>query len=314
VPDPSPGSSEVVVAVRGCGICGTDKHILEEGIPTVSYPLIPGHEPWGEIVAAGKEAPGVKLGDVVAVDPSLHCGVCRRCRRGQGNLCEYWGAIGGTRAGAWADYVALPAANAHVLRDFPVECAAIIEPVACALRGIHQLGPGPGQSALVVGGGTMGLILAILLELGGVEPITVVETDPERRALGQRLGRVETRGWDGLGEDEWDLVVDATGNSGAIQDALERVAPGGRFMVFGVASPAARVEFSPFRLYQREITIVASMAILRTFSSAIDVVGRHPRRFLPLLTHSFELEEFDLAVAALADGGTVKVTMAPKLP
>jgi 2-desacetyl-2-hydroxyethyl bacteriochlorophyllide A dehydrogenase len=319
VPDPSPVHGEVVVAVRGCGICGTDKHILEEGLPTVSYPLVPGHEAWGEVVAVGgedrgppEEGGGLQVGDVVAIDPSLHCGVCRRCRRGQGNLCEHWGAIGGTKAGAWADYVAVPVANAHVLRDFPLNCASIIEPVACALRGIHQLRPEPGQSALVVGGGTMGLLLAVLLEFAGVEPITVVETRLERRTVGQRLAQIETRGPDDLAGEDWDLVIDATGSPRAIESGIERVAPGGKFMVFGVASPDARVEFSPFRFYQREITIVGSMAILRTFSSAIEVVGRHPERFLPLLTHSFELQEFDLAVAALGDGAAVKVTLAPK--
>jgi NADPH2:quinone reductase len=82
-------------------------------------------------------------------------------------------------------------------------------------------------------------------------------------------------------------------------------------MIFGVASPAARVGISPFLVYQREITIVGSMAILRTFSSAVDVVGRHADRFRPLLTHTFGLDEFERAVSALGDGSAVKVTIAP---
>jgi 2-desacetyl-2-hydroxyethyl bacteriochlorophyllide A dehydrogenase len=312
VPDPSAVAGEVVVAVRGCGICGTDRHILEEGLPTVRYPLVPGHEPWGEVVAVGAGSPWVAVGDLVAVDPSLHCGVCVRCRRGQGNLCERWGAIGGTQAGAWADFVVVPAPNAHLLPEgFPLDCASIIEPVACALRGQERLRSRPGQSALIVGGGTMGLILAILLQLSGVEPITIVEANPERRVLGQRLTGATAVAQDGLGEAEWELVVDATGNPAAIEGALEHVAPGGTFMVFGVAPVEARVDFSPFRVYQRELTIVGSMAILRTFSSAVDVVGRHAERFRPLLTHSFGLEEFDRAVSTLGDGSAVKVTITP---
>lgn len=311
VPEPTPVSGEVVVAVRGCGICGTDRHILEEGLPTISYPLVPGHEPWGEVVAVTAGA-DVKVGDLVAVDPSLHCGTCSRCRRGQGNLCERWGAIGGTRAGAWAEYVSLPSPNAHLLDDgFPIDCASIIEPVACGLRGVQQLRPEPGQSALVVGGGTMGLILAVLLQLRGVGPITVVELDPRRRALSSKLIGVESRGPDELGDEEWELVVDATGNAGAIADALERVAPGGTFLIFGVASPEATAAFSPFRVYQRELTIVGSMAILRTFAGAVDVVQRHAERFRPLLTHTFGLEQFDQAVATLGAPDAVKVTIAP---
>ncbi len=201
VPDPVPGAGEVVVAVRGCGICGTDRHILEEGLPTVAYPLIPGHEPWGQVVAAAGDVE-VAVGDLVAVDPSLHCGTCRRCRRGQGNLCERWGAIGGTHSGAWAEYVALPAANAHVLGEgFPLDCASIIEPVACGLRGVHQLRPEADQSALIVGGGTMGLILAVLLDLRGVGPVTIAELDPGRRALAPALVGAEafTRNEHGYG-------------------------------------------------------------------------------------------------------------------
>jgi len=312
VPDPVPAREGVVVAVRGCGICGTDRHILEEGLPTARYPLVPGHEPWGEVVAVGQDVDGVRVGDLVAVDPSLHCGRCARCRRGQGNLCERWGAIGGTEPGAWADFVAAPAANAHVLPEgFPLDCASIVEPVACALRGLARLRPEPDRSALVYGGGTMGLLLAILLDLQGVGPIAVAETNAARRETGRRLTGLRVVDPAGLGDEEAELVVDATGHPAAIEEALERVAPGGTFMVFGVASPGAAVHYSPFRVYQRELTIVGSMAILRTFAPAVDVVARHAERFRPLLTHAFELARFDDAVAALADGSSVKVTLVP---
>ena len=312
VEDPAPGPDELVVAVRGCGICGTDRHILEEGLPSVPYPLIPGHEPWGEVVAAGAGALGPSEGTLVAVDPSLHCGRCDRCRRGQGNMCERWGAIGGTQSGAWADYVVLPAANAHVLPEgFPLDCASIVEPVACALRGMHQLRPEGDRSALVVGGGTMGLILAILLELRGVGPLTVVEANRERRELGGRLVPARMLAPDELGDLEADYVIDATGVPAAVQDALPRVAPNGTFMVFGVSAPEATVWISPFEIYRREITIVGSMAILRTFAAAVETVARHGDRFRPLLTHSFGLDRFADAVATMSSGDAVKVTIEP---
>jgi 2-desacetyl-2-hydroxyethyl bacteriochlorophyllide A dehydrogenase len=312
LPDPTPNLGEAIVAVRGCGICGTDRHILEEGLLTAKYPLVPGHEPWGEVVAIGPNAEGVKIGDIVAVDPSLHCGKCPRCRRGQGNLCEHWGAIGGTQAGAWAEFVALPAANAHLLPDeYPLDCASLVEPVACALRGLLRLRAEPDRPALIFGGGTMGLLLAILLELRGVGPITIVETNPDRRLLGKSL--VDCRFIDpaSLGDEEADVVVDATGSEAAIEAALDHVAPGGTFMVFGVASPEARVEYSPFRVYQREITIVGSMAILGTFASAVSVVSHNAERFRPLLTHRFGLDGFNEAIATLSDGRSVKVVIEP---
>lgn len=313
VPDPAPGPHDVVVAVRGCGICGTDRHILEEGLPTASYPLIPGHEPWGEVVAVGREATLVRTGDLVAVDPSLHCGACVECRRGRGNLCLRWGAIGGTRPGAWADLVLAPERNAYVLPEgYPLGCASLIEPVACAVRGLKRLAAEPGRSCLIVGGGTMGILLGILLELDGCEPVTVVEASPGRRSFARAATGLNVIAPDELGEQTADYVIDATGVPAAIEDAIGRVAPGGTFMVFGVASPDALVSVSPFAIYQREITVVGSMAILHSFQPAVELVAAHADRFRPLLTHTFELAEFDTAIATLSEGGAVKVTIRPE--
>ncbi len=300
------------MAVRGCGICGTDKHILEEGLPTATYPLIPGHEPWGQVVAVGSNTSLVRVGDVVAVDPSLHCGACSECRRGRGNLCEHWGAIGGTRAGAWADFVLAPERNAYVLpAGYPLGCASLIEPLACAVHGLKRLSAEPGRSCLIVGGGTMGILLGILLEIDGCEPVTVVETNPGRRAFTANATGLHVIAPDDLGDLSADYVIDATGVPAAIERAIERVAPGGTFMVFGVASPDARVSVSPFFVYQREITVVGSMAILHSFQPAVELVGAHAERFEPLLTHAFDLSEFDAAIATLSCGDAVKVTIRP---
>ena len=313
VPDPSPATTELVVAVRGCGICGTDRHILEEGLPTAVYPLIPGHEPWGEVVAAGAGARS-RVGDVVAVDPSLHCGQCPQCRRGRGNLCERWGAIGGTVAGAWADLVLIPDRNAYVLPEgYPLDCASLIEPVACAVRGMRRLRPVAGQSALVIGGGTMGLLLAILLELAGCEPVRVVEADPARRATGAARTGLTVLAPEDLAGEEADVVIDATGAPAGVESAFAHVAAGGTVMIFGVSSPAARVPISPFDIYQRELTVVGSMAILQSYQPAVELVARHPERFRPLLTHAFELADFDRAVATISQGDAIKVVVAPEL-
>lgn len=313
VPDPSATRDEVVVKVRGCGICGTDLHIIHEGLPTATYPLIPGHEPWGEVVDVGNRDSGLVVGQLLAIDPSLHCGHCIRCQEGRGNLCLNWGSIGGTRAGAWADYVSVPLKNVYPLADdYPLDCASLIEPVACAIRGLVRLQPQPDRPALIYGGGTMGVLLALLLQIQGVNPITVVEVHSRRRELlTALLPSVMICASDDIADEEMDYVVDATGNPAAIETAMEHVAPGGTFMVFGVASPEARVSYSPFNVYQKEITIVGSMAILHTYPAAVSAVGRHARLFRPLLTHTYNLDQFDQALEALAGGQTVKVTIAP---
>ena len=93
VPDPKPGERQVVVKVGACGICGTDLHIADGHFPPTPYPIVPGHEFAGEIVELGADVPGEwKIGDRVAVDPSLYCGYCTPCRSGHGNLCANWNA------------------------------------------------------------------------------------------------------------------------------------------------------------------------------------------------------------------------------
>src|SRR5438046_4159635 len=120
IDDPSPKIGEVVVKVEACGICGTDIHVLEGEFAPTRYPIVPGHEFCGEVLAVGAGVRNLAVGDFVAVDPSLFCGRCRFCRIGRGNLCDNWNAIGvGTSDGACAEFVRVPSANASQLPPDP---------------------------------------------------------------------------------------------------------------------------------------------------------------------------------------------------
>src|SRR5438309_1022920 len=116
VPDPAPSPNEVVVAVAGCGLCGTDLHI-RNGEFAPSLPLIPGHEFAGVVADVGRDVTSLRVGDRVAVDPSLYCFRCYYCRQGRNNLCDEWGGIGVTTAGAAAEYALAPVANCVVMPD-----------------------------------------------------------------------------------------------------------------------------------------------------------------------------------------------------
>ena len=133
MPDPAPRHGELVVQVGVCGICGTDVHIADGEFPPTPYPIIPGHEFSGRVVAVGGGAPGGwRDGERVAVDPSLFCGYCAACRAGRGNLCANWNAIGDTVDGAFAEYVSVPAANAYRIPDSVDDSqGALIEPLSC---------------------------------------------------------------------------------------------------------------------------------------------------------------------------------------
>ena len=190
VPDPTPGEGQIVVKVDACGICGTDIHIMDGEFPPTPYPITPGHEFSGTIAAVASDVrTGLPVGAKVAVDPSLYCGYCRRCRSGRDNLCENWAAIGDTVDGAFAEYVAVPAANAHLLPDgIDGQLGAMIEPLACAVHGLRRLGGVFGDTVVLTGAGTMGLLLLQLLVHAGAGPVTVVDRVPDRLEVARKLG------------------------------------------------------------------------------------------------------------------------------
>ncbi|WNI26701.1 zinc-dependent alcohol dehydrogenase family protein [Streptomyces sp. ITFR-16] len=270
VPDPTPGPRDVVVAVKACGLCGTDLHILQ-GEFAPALPIIPGHEFAGEIVETGSEVTELAVGDKVAVDPSLHCHECHYCRSGRGNLCDNWNAIGVSKPGGAAEFAVAPVANCVKLPDHvDVNSAALIEPLSCAVRGYDVLKSTLGAEVLIYGSGTMGLMMLELAKRTGAASVDVLDVNPDRLTTAVKLG--VSRSAASAEELEtvrgWDVVVDATGNAGAIQDGLGRVAKGGTFLQFGVADYATTAVIEPYRIYNQEITITGSMAVLHSYERA----------------------------------------------
>lgn len=312
-PEPTPAPDGVVVRVGACGICGTDLHIADGEFPPSPYPLVPGHEFAGTVTAVGDRAPGgLRPGDRVAVDPSLFCGHCGYCRAGRGNLCSNWGAIGDTVDGAFAEYVAVPAANCHRLPDtVSMREGALVEPLSCAVHGMRRIGVEAGEEFLVVGAGTMGLLLQQLLQNSGAR-VTVVDRNSERLRLAADLGAGATAtDTADIAPGTFDAAVDVTGAPPAIEAAFDALGKGGRLLVFGVADENARVSLSPFRIYNEEITVVGSMAVLNSFGAAVDLIASGSIETAPLLTHALPLEEFPEALAMMRAGTGVKVQVVP---
>ncbi|MDQ1485397.1 MAG: hypothetical protein QOJ62_1090 [Actinomycetota bacterium] len=273
VDDPTPGPRDVIVDVAACGICGTDLHILEgEFAPTL--PVIPGHEFAGTVVAIGSDVRELAVGARVAVDPSLYCNECHYCRIGRNNLCERWSAIGVSVPGGAAEFAVAPVANCVQLADhIRLEDAALIEPLSCAVRGYDVLRSQLGSHVLIYGSGTMGLMMLELAKRTGAASVDIVDINPDRLVTARQLGVSGAA----TSADEfdrprgWELVIDATGAAPAIQDGLSRVGPGGTFLQFGVSSYATRVEIDPYRIYNKEITITGSMAVLHSYERAADL-------------------------------------------
>jgi 2-desacetyl-2-hydroxyethyl bacteriochlorophyllide A dehydrogenase len=319
VPDPAPQPNELLVRVEACGICGTDLHIIDGDSPLARYPIVPGHEFAGEVVAVGSNVAqkgSFTVGSRVAVEPNIYCGQCEPCRSGHENLCLNYTALGVTLNGAIAEYVTVPAAKSYPLPDtMSLREAALIEPVSCAVHGMHSLNPKSGDTFLIVGAGTMGLLLLQLAWRGGASRIAVVDVNAQRLKRAESLGA--TRTYTGVQQalaDEplgFNCVIDATGVAPVIEQAFLAVKRGGKFMVFGVASHEARVSLSPFRIYNDEITIVGSMAVLFSFQAALDLIASGVIDTQAMLTAAFPLADFSEALAAVRRGEGLKTQVLP---
>ncbi|NEA52761.1 zinc-dependent alcohol dehydrogenase family protein [Streptomyces sp. SID13666] len=313
VEDPSPGPRDVVVRVAAVGLCGTDLHILQgEFAPTL--PITPGHEFAGEIVAVGSQVHEVALGDQVAVDPSLYCHECHYCRIGRNNLCERWAAIGVTNPGGAAEYALAPVANCVKLPEhIRTEDAALIEPLSCAVRGYDILRSQLATNVLIYGSGTMGLMMMELAKRTGAATVDIVDINPDRLETARTLGC--THAVTSADEIErprgWDVVIDATGNAKAIQEAIGRVGKGGTYLQFGVADYAARTTIEPYRIYNQEITITGSMAVLHSYERAARLFAAGVLDPQVFISDRLPLTDYAAALQQFRDGKGRKILVTP---
>jgi threonine dehydrogenase-like Zn-dependent dehydrogenase len=296
VPDPAPLDHQAVVAVDVCGVCGTDLHVLDGDYGVVTYPVIPGHEFGGTVVAIGAAVRDLRVGQRVAVDPMDYCDACANCRAGWTNLCLHGGGLGTTAPGAFAEYVAVTAARCEPLPDgMPPDLASLVEPLSCVLHAVDRIGPVLGDDVLVVGAGPIGLMLCSLLAWAGGR-VDVVDRNAARlpAAVAFGAGRTATEIAE-LDRDGWSVAVDATGNPAAIAEALARVRKTGRLGLIGIGGSDATFPFAPFDVVARELTIVGVNSVRHSFGRAARLLAddRMPANLL----HAEPIPLTDTAVA-----------------
>lgn len=316
VPEPHAGPGEVVVEVRACGLCGTDVHIAHGEFPPSPYPLTPGHEFAGVVVERGEGVTALSLGTRVAVDPTLACGQCSACREGHPNLCANWGAVGDTVNGALAEWVAVPARLCYEVPDgMTWGEAALIEPLSCVLWALRRVSPRTGARALVLGGGTMGLLLGQMLQRSGASQVSVLEPSSERRDVAREVGLtdvIEPGDEEALrvrSSDGFDIVADATGIPAVIQDGMGRVRRGGTFLIFGVTPQTAETVIRPFDIYNRDMSIVGSMAVNFTYGPAVRMAQSLCLK--PLLAPAASLKEYVQLIDSFGKSRWPKHQIAP---
>jgi len=299
VAEPVVGVDDVLIKVHAAGICGTDLHIFK-GEYEAEYPIIPGHEFSGEVVAIGANVINFKVGDRVTADPNIPCNRCSYCQRNEPNQCKNLKAIGVTRSGAFAEYVVAPEGNVFSIGDMSYGTAALIEPLACVVWGIKQVDVQAGDTALVFGAGPMGALVAQSLKQAGAVRVVVTDVVPWRLQMAEQLGASHTVVADNqqasklkaIEPDGYDIVADATGIPAVLEGTFQYAKPRGKIWVFGVTPVGTTVKFPSYEVFRRDLKIIGSFAVNRTFPQSIALIQSGAIKVEPLISHQLPLDDF----------------------
>jgi 2-desacetyl-2-hydroxyethyl bacteriochlorophyllide A dehydrogenase len=313
---PRPERDEVLIRVAASGVCGTDLHMLKgENLYGMRYPLILGHEFYGRIEALGEGVSRLEPGQWVVADPAWRCGTCPECQRGRPTVCDNKGGFGIGRNGGFAEFVKLPQDFCvPIPAGMPARWGVLAEPLACVLNGLDRLGPVFGDSVLVFGAGTVGLMLARVLQHAGASHVAIVDTSPGRLRVAENfLGQVATAtSPDELTADRgWDVVADATGVPAAMEAGLEHLGTRGRFLLMGVASPQDLLRVRPMDMVRKEQSIISSVSVNHTVSRAVALLAENVLQGDLLLELPLDLDDFAQAFESLTAGRGLKVVLTP---
>lgn len=309
---PEIGDGEVLIRVGACGVCGTDMHFFK-GEWKVKTPIVLGHEFSGVVAKVGSKVRGVEVGDHVVAEPNILCGRCKYCRMSERNFfCENIQTIGVTVDGAFAEYVKVPEQNVYrIPGEMPLEEAALIEPLACIIRGVDNVGIPVGSSVAIVGTGPIGLLMIQVVKHYGASKIFAIDIIEDRLRLARELGATLTinstqqdpekairEATDNIGTD---ISIECVGSSSAIEVAFRLVRRGGRLLIFGVAPEHDVWRVKPFELYDKEVSIFASYRSPYTFQRAVELASSGNLRLRPIVSHIHTLKEAPEVFKELAE-------------
>jgi threonine dehydrogenase-like Zn-dependent dehydrogenase len=318
VSGPGPARAEnVIVRPEAVGICGSDFHLFSGDVGALSgardfYPRVQGHE-----VSAIVEDPGdaatVSTGERVAIWPLLPCGTCYPCRAGRPNVCPRFRLVGVHLDGGLQQRLEVPASTVFGVGDLDPDSTAFVEPASIAMHalaraGLERTGLEPGEQVVVFGAGPIGLATTLAAAAAGAR-VTTVDPVPARRDLAKRLGaehvtwapaeamREEINDWaDGDGPP---LVVETSGETAVLPQAMDLVSPAGRVVVVGMSS--GTVPIRPGVFPEKEIDVIgSSCATAGDFQAAINLVRANRASLAALFSHHFPLaraaEAFEFAM------------------
>ncbi len=318
-PVPQPGPDEVLLKIASVGTCGSDVHYyLEGGIgdQIITDPITMGHEFSAWVAGLGEGVEGLELGQLVAVEPAIPCGVCEYCQRGHPNICPDVRFCGTPPIdGVFAEYAVMPAENCFPLPDgFTPEEGSLLEPLGIGIHTVDLAHLKVGETVAILGAGPVGLLIGAVARAAGAGAVYMTEPQADRRAFALEYCADEVFNPDD--EDVVAAIMDATGGRGVdvafeaagaeeTPDQAARVArPGGKVIVVGIPSEDHMV-MTASQIRRKGLTIKLVRRMKHTYPRAIRMIQNGLIDIAPLATHNFSLEQirdaFEL-VAGYQDG------------
>jgi len=304
LPVPTPTADEVLIRVAACGICGSDVHGYDGGSGRRIPPIVMGHEAAGVISAVGSSVKNSAVGDRVTFDSTVYCGACPNCLRGDINLCDNRQVLGVScgdyrRAGAFAEFVAVPARILHRLpENLPFAEAAMLEAVAVAIHAVNLAHLQPTDTALVIGAGTIGILTLQAVRAAGCKKVFVTDVDQDRLNLAAKLGATEallsnenlqSKILELTNNQGVDIALECVGRNETVATAIDSTRKGGTVVLVGNITPNVNLPLQ--KVVSRQIRLQGSCASSGEYPRAIDLMASGTIKVKPLITAIAPLEE-----------------------
>ena len=319
VPEPEIGINDVLIRVQLTGICGTDLHIHAWDAwarEHVALGLVVGHEFVGEVVAVGANVTDFAPGERVSGEGHVVCGRCRHCMAGRRHLCARVQGVGGDRAGAFAEYIALPMTNVwHHAPEIPDEVAAIFDPFGNAVHTALAF-PVLGEDVVIAGAGPIGLMAAAVVRHAGARHVVVTDLNEHRLALAEKMGatRAVDVARESLAEvqrelkmqEGFDVGLEMSGSPAALADMLANMAHGGKVAMLGIPTERFAIDWGLLVFKMLTIRGIYGREMYETWY-AMTVMRQSGLDVSPVITDRFAAHDFAAAFAVAGDRRSGKV-------
>lgn len=309
--------NQVLVKVESVGVCGSDVHYYKHGVIgpyVVEEPIILGHELSGTITAVGSEVSAERIGKRVAVEPQRACKQCKQCLAGRYNLCpdiEFYATP--PIDGAFCEFVKIESSFAFDIPDsISFDAAALIEPMSVCLWAAQKAKIGPDSTVLIAGAGPIGVIMAQVASALGAPEVVVTDILDSRLDFVKGYGATRTinTGTTSLGEEKFDVFIDACGIPSAVYSGINATGPAGRVLLVGLGSDDMNLPVS--HIQNNEIIVTGVFRYTNTWPKSIELIAAGKVNLDAIVTHHFGLDDVEAALKATSDPQAMKVIVTPQ--